>query len=91
MTSKSAVNKPTYRALIAISIAMAFLDAFDQSLQLRHMLDAFIYYHGPLGPAGELANSSYWVNSSKSIVYAIQTLLGDAVLVRIQLNFRDLL
>jgi hypothetical protein len=60
---------------------MAILDGFNESLQLRHMLDAFIYYKGPGGAEEQLNITAYWGNQAKTGIYVIQTLLGDGVLV----------
>src|ERR1700743_1260289 len=82
LTSDSALAQTSYRTLMSISIIMMMLDAFDKALQLQHMLDAFVYYKGPGGPLAELSDTSYWVNSLKTLVYATQTWIGDGVLVR---------
>jgi len=81
LTSDSALNPISFRVLLAVSILMAILDGADKSLQLRHMLDAFIYYTGPGGPKELFENTKNWVNFSKTAVYVVQTWLGDGVLV----------
>jgi len=81
LTSDSALNPISFRALLAVSVLMAILDGADKSLQLRHMLDAFIYYKGPGGPNELFEQTKNWVNFSKTAVYVVQTWLGDGVLV----------
>ena len=81
LSSDSALNRVSFRVLLGVSIAMAILDGMDKSLQLRHMLDAFVYYKGPGGPPGLLNDTRNWVNFTKTVVYVIQTWLGDGVLV----------
>jgi len=77
----SSINQTSYRVLLGISVLMAFLDIFNETLQLRHILEAFVYYKGPGGPEQQLNDAGYWINPAKSIIYALQTLLGDGVLV----------
>jgi len=81
LSSDSALNPISFRVLLGVSIAMAILDGMDKSLQLRHMLDAFVYYKGPGGPVELLNDTRNWVNFTKTVVYVIQTWLGDGVLV----------
>lgn len=80
-TSESALNPLSFRSLMAVSVLMAILDGLDKSLQLRHMLDAFVYYKGPGGPIEELSETKNGINFAKTVVYVIQTWLGDGVLV----------
>jgi hypothetical protein len=78
---KSSSRKQSRRMLTIISVLMTVLAVFNEALQLRHMLDAFIYYQGPGGPTAELEDSAYWVDSTKAVLYVLQTLLGDGMLV----------
>lgn len=81
LSSDSALSRISFRVLLGVSIAMAILDGLDKSLQLRHILDAFVYYKGPGGPLGLLNDTRNWVNFTKTVVYVVQTWLGDGVLV----------
>lgn len=83
LTTTTSVTRPLYKALLAVAILMAFLDAFDEALQLRHVLDAFVYFTGKGGAIEELNDTAYWVNSTKTVIYVLQTLLGDGVLVNL--------
>ena len=75
-------SKNRQRIIFLIVALLLFTFAtLDVALLLRHVLDAFIWYHGPGGPNGEFSDISYWVNAMKSANYVIQTSIGDAVLV----------
>jgi hypothetical protein len=80
-SSESALNRLSFKVLMAVSIVMAILDGVDKSLQLQHMLDAFVYYKGPGGALEQLNKTRNGVNFAKTVVYVIQTWLGDGVLV----------
>jgi len=60
---------------------MTSLDTFDKALLLRQILDALVYYHGPREPLARLSDPSYWVHSQKLLIYAVQTWIGDGVLI----------
>lgn len=58
---KRTINWP----MVVVMVLMAVFATLDVALGLRHNLDAFIFYHGSGGPAGEFDNISYWVNVMK--------------------------
>ncbi|KIP04646.1 hypothetical protein PHLGIDRAFT_129367 [Phlebiopsis gigantea 11061_1 CR5-6] len=65
----------------AIAILLFTFATLDVALLLRHVLDAFIWYHGPGGATEELGDISYWVSAMKTVAYVAQTSIGDAVLI----------
>jgi hypothetical protein len=75
--AKVAVNK----MMLGVAIAMCTFATLSIAFQLRHVLDAFIWYHGPGGAVEEFENISYWVNVMQTVTYEIQTLIGDLILV----------
>ena len=81
LTSNSAVNRRPFKALLTVAILMAILDAMHEILQLQHILAAFIFYKGPGGALAQLSDTAYWSNQIKTVIYVLQTLLGDGVLV----------
>nr|VWO98264.1 N/A [Ganoderma boninense] len=66
--------------LIVASLLFVFA-TLDVALLLRHVLDAFVWYHGPGGTVGEFADISYWVNAMKTVNYVAQTSIADGMLV----------
>lgn len=73
----------------AIAMVMFTFATLDVALLLRHVLDAFIWYHGPGGATEELGDISYWVSAMKTVAYVAQTSIGDAVLVRVKSLLRS--
>ena len=71
---------------MAVSIIMAFLDGLDKSLQLQNMLDAFVYYKGPGGPTELFEQTRNPVDFAKKVVFVLQALLGDGVLVSMRFS-----
>ena len=51
--------------LVAVALAMFVFATLDVAFGLRHVLDAFIFYHGSGGPDAEFEDISYWVNVMK--------------------------
>ena len=76
-SGKNSVNK----TMLTTSIVLGIFATLDVAFGLRHVLDAFIWYHGPGGPIQEFEDISYWVNVMKTVDYVIQTLIGDLMLV----------
>lgn len=64
-----------------VALLMATLNLVDQALHLRFVLNAFIYYQGPGGPAEVLLDNGEGIQSIKSGIFCIQSLLGDGFLV----------
>lgn len=58
---KSGINWP----MVIVTFLMATFSTIDVSLGLKHVLKAFIFYHGPGGPNAEFDDISYWVNVMK--------------------------
>ena len=50
---------------LVVALLLFIFATLDVALLLRHVLDAFIWYHGPGGPNAEFADISYWVNVMK--------------------------
>lgn len=67
--------------LLIVALLLFTFATLDVAFLLRHVLDAFIWYKGPGGPKEEFADISYWVNAMKSMDYAVQTGIGDAMLI----------
>ena len=74
-------NKSPRYILLAAVILLFIFGTLDVMLQLVHVLDAFIWYKGSGGALGEFSNISYWVNAMKSVTYAAQVTIADAILV----------
>jgi len=75
--AKRGVNK----TMLLVAIALGTFATLSISFQLRHVLDAFIWYHGPGGALEEFEDISYWVNVMQTVCYDMQSLIGDLVLV----------
>ena len=73
-----------------VAILLFIFATLDVALLLRHVLDAFVWYHGQGGPTAELDDISYWVSAMKTVAYVAQTSIGDAVLVCLKLWFHSL-
>ena len=67
---------------LAVALALFVFATLDVAFLLRHVLDAFVWYHGPGGAGGEFADISYWVNVMKTVDYVAQTSIADGMLVR---------
>lgn len=61
--------------LIAVALAMLTFTTLDVSFGLKHVLDAFVFYHGSGGADAEFENISYWVNVMKvrSLTFGLPT------------------
>jgi len=81
LSSDSALKPISFRILLSVAILMALIDGLATSLQLRHTLDAFVYYQGPGGPLELLNDRRSWINFVKTGIYTVQTWLGDGVMV----------
>ena len=66
---------------LIVAVALFTFATLDVALLLRHVLDAFIWYHGPGGAIGEFKDISYWVNVMKTVTYNAQTSIADGMLV----------
>ncbi|KAF9463482.1 hypothetical protein BDZ94DRAFT_1192864 [Collybia nuda] len=64
-----------------VILVMSFLSVFNISLQFKKIIDAFIKYTGPGGPAHVLANLGNWAVVTRGFTYGMQTLLGDSILI----------
>ncbi len=49
-------------AIIATTALIAIFVTMDLAFNLRHVLDAFIFYTGPGGPIEQLTTISNWLN-----------------------------
>lgn len=81
MTHKSSVSGLSYRLLVAVALLMVILATVDQALHIRFVLGAFIFYQGPGGPSAVLSDDGEGIQSVKSAIFCIQSLLGDGFLV----------
>ncbi|KIP07596.1 hypothetical protein PHLGIDRAFT_35367 [Phlebiopsis gigantea 11061_1 CR5-6] len=83
MLIKSHSRRLTCQRVIFLIVAIALFTfaALDVALLLRHVLDAFIWYHGPGGAIAEFSNISYWVNAMKTVTYVAQTSIADGILI----------
>ncbi|KAH7889178.1 hypothetical protein F5I97DRAFT_1934143 [Phlebopus sp. FC_14] len=77
-------------SMLIPALLLCLFATLDVAFGLRHLLDAFVYYQGPGGPAEELSDISYWVNVMKiystagvrqTVDSVAQTYIGDAILV----------
>lgn len=66
---------------LIVALALFTFAALDVALLLRHVLDAFIWFHGPGGAIAEFSDISYWVNAMKTVTYVAQTSIADGILV----------
>ncbi len=77
--------------LVVIALLLFVFATLDVALLLRHVLYAFIFYHGPGGAIAEFSDISYWVNVMKLVTYVAQTSIADGMLVshRLPSSFRN--
>lgn len=52
-------------ALLSVACTMFVVATVDLILNLKHNLNAFIYYKGPGGPVGEFSKISHWINIAR--------------------------
>ncbi|KAI0060439.1 hypothetical protein BV25DRAFT_1917786 [Artomyces pyxidatus] len=62
--------------LLLFAVGTAYI-----AVTFRHVLDAFVWYTGPGGPTGQLTQISNKVLNMVSILYIVQTSLGDGMLI----------
>ncbi|TBU28426.1 hypothetical protein BD309DRAFT_1061493 [Dichomitus squalens] len=77
-------SRTRYSQRIGYFVVVLLLFVFatlDVALLLRHVLDAFIWYHGPGGAIGEFSDISYWVNAMKTVNSVAQTGIADGMLI----------
>jgi hypothetical protein len=67
--------------LLVVALLMFVCETVDAIFNLQHNLDAFIFYDGPGGPAGQFKIINNWVNIGRGITFLLITLLGDGILV----------
>lgn len=78
MKSWSAINK----MMVIAALGMLLFGTLDVAFGLRRNLDAFVFmYAKGVQPADEFAEISDWVNVMKFADYAVQTFIGDGILV----------
>lgn len=78
LKSRSSINW----VMVAATLAMFTVATMEIAFGFQHDLDAFINFKGPGGAIGELSNISNWVNVMKTVDYALQTFIGDAIMAR---------
>ncbi|EGO03189.1 hypothetical protein SERLA73DRAFT_164998 [Serpula lacrymans var. lacrymans S7.3] len=66
---KNEINWP----LLALTVLLCILATADVAFGLRHNLVAFVYYTDQV--------EHYWVNIMKTVDYAMQTLIGGAIMI----------
>ncbi|PIL34431.1 hypothetical protein GSI_03206 [Ganoderma sinense ZZ0214-1] len=82
MLVKTRSRRQGKRIVFFIVALLLFVFAtLDVSIQLRHVLYAFIWYRGPGGAIGEFSDLSYWLNAMKSVTYNAQTSIADGMLI----------
>ncbi|RPD71695.1 hypothetical protein L226DRAFT_573648 [Lentinus tigrinus ALCF2SS1-7] len=67
--------------MVGATLAMFTIATMEIAFGFQHDLDAFINYKGPGGPIAEFSKISNWVNVMKTVDYAAQTFIGDAIMV----------
>lgn len=68
--------------MVVATIAMFIIATMEVGFGLQSNLNAFIYFHGPGGPKAEFAKISNVVTVMRTVDYALQTFIGDAIMVR---------
>jgi len=79
--SGAGVGSGINRTMLIAAVSMAIFGTLDLALALRHVLDAFIWYHGPGGATAEFENVSFWIQVTRTGCYVVQTLIGDLILI----------
>jgi hypothetical protein len=74
-------NAGVNKTMLIVVTFMCLFATLDIAFGLRHVLDAFIWYRGPGGAEEDFEDISNWVNVMKSVIYGLQTLTGDLILV----------
>ena len=67
--------------MVGATLAMFTIATLEMAFGLQHNLEAFIYYTGPGGAKGEIADISNWVNVMRTADYVAQTFIGDVIMV----------
>ncbi len=81
MLVKSRSRQGQRNVFLIVALLLFVFATLDVALLLRHVLDAFVWYHGSDGARGEFSDISYWVNVMKTVNYVAQTSIGDGMLV----------
>ncbi|KAI1793790.1 hypothetical protein LXA43DRAFT_1059780 [Ganoderma leucocontextum] len=81
MLVKSRSRQGQRNVFLVVALLLFVFATLDVALLLRHVLDAFIWYHGPGGAVAEFSDISYWVNAMKTVNYVAQTSIADGMLV----------
>ena len=81
MLVKSRSRQGQRNVFLIVALLLFVFATLDVALLLRHVLDAFVWYHGPGGAIGEFSDISYWVNAMKTVNYVAQTSIADGMLV----------
>ncbi|TCD61071.1 hypothetical protein EIP91_009075 [Steccherinum ochraceum] len=69
------------RMFVVVTLLLFVFATSGVAFGLRHVIDAFIYYHGSGGAAQELSDISYWVNVMEGLMYNLQTSIADFVMI----------
>ena len=78
MKSWGSINK----MMVLAALGMLVFGTLDVAFGLRRNLDAFVFQFAKgVHPADEFAEISDWVNVMKFADYAVQTFIGDGILV----------
>ncbi|EJF60330.1 hypothetical protein DICSQDRAFT_137639 [Dichomitus squalens LYAD-421 SS1] len=81
MLLKSRSRHRQRTVFVVVALLLFIFATLDVALLLRHVLDAFVWYHGPGGAIGEFSDISYWVNAMKTVNYVAQTSIADGMLI----------
>ncbi|EJF60321.1 hypothetical protein DICSQDRAFT_171278 [Dichomitus squalens LYAD-421 SS1] len=81
MLLKSRSRHRQRTVFLVVALLLFIFATLDVALLLRHVLDAFVWYHGPGGAIGEFSDISYWVNAMKTVNYVAQTSIADGMLI----------
>ncbi|KAM5545852.1 hypothetical protein V8D89_000890 [Ganoderma adspersum] len=81
MLVKSRSRQGQRNVFLIVALLLFVFATLDVALLLRHVLDAFVWYHGPGGAIGEFSDISYWVNAMKTVNYVAQTSIADGMLI----------
>ncbi|KAI0060440.1 hypothetical protein BV25DRAFT_1917787 [Artomyces pyxidatus] len=81
LLSKKRSRKSRRLHFLAATLLLLIVGTGYIALSFRHVLDAFVWYKGPGGPIGQLSHVANKVFNGMTILYIVQTSLGDAMLI----------
>ncbi|KAM5540141.1 hypothetical protein V8D89_006281 [Ganoderma adspersum] len=81
MLVKARSRRRKRNVFLVVALLFFVFATLDVALLLRHVLHAFIWYHGPGGAIAEFSDISYWLNAMKIVNYVAQTSIADGMLI----------